>query len=129
MARPGNGWGRFLLVVVHVYREARNGEEIIRIISARAANKYEVRVYSAQAAYQTAAGSSRPAGGKAGIRNRLLGYTAAIRGTTGIGLPTEIKAAGRGASGQGISGLAETIRGRLFDPHQRHRSEEHTSEL
>ena len=39
--------GRFLLVVVHVYREARNGEEIIRIVSARAANKYEVRVYSA----------------------------------------------------------------------------------
>jgi uncharacterized DUF497 family protein len=37
--------GRFLLVVVHVYREAENGEEIIRIISARAANKRESRVY------------------------------------------------------------------------------------
>ena len=37
--------GRSLLVVVHVYREAENGEEIIRIISAREANKHEGRVY------------------------------------------------------------------------------------
>jgi uncharacterized protein len=37
--------GRFLLVVAHVYREAENGEEIIRIISAREANKHEGRVY------------------------------------------------------------------------------------
>ena len=37
--------GRSLLVVVHVYREAENGEEIIRIISAREANKREGRVY------------------------------------------------------------------------------------
>ena len=37
--------GRFLLIVVHVYREAENGEEIIRIISAREANQHEGRVY------------------------------------------------------------------------------------
>jgi len=37
--------GRFLLVVAHVYREAENGEEIIRIISAREANQHEGRVY------------------------------------------------------------------------------------
>jgi hypothetical protein len=37
--------GRFLLIVVHVYREAENGEEIIRIISARKASEYEGRVY------------------------------------------------------------------------------------
>jgi uncharacterized DUF497 family protein len=37
--------GRFLLLVVHVYREAENGEEIIRIISAREANQHEGRVY------------------------------------------------------------------------------------
>lgn len=37
--------GRSLLVVVHVYRETENGEEIIRIISAREANKHEGRVY------------------------------------------------------------------------------------
>jgi hypothetical protein len=34
-----------LLVVVHVYREAENGEEIIRIVSARKANKREGRIY------------------------------------------------------------------------------------
>ena len=33
--------GRSLLVVMHVYRGAENGEEIIRIISAREANKHE----------------------------------------------------------------------------------------
>ncbi len=32
-------------MVVHVYREAENGEEIVRIISAREANKRESRVY------------------------------------------------------------------------------------
>jgi uncharacterized DUF497 family protein len=37
--------GRFLLIVVHVYRESENGEEIIRIISAREANQHEGRVY------------------------------------------------------------------------------------
>jgi uncharacterized protein len=37
--------GRVLLMVVHVYREAENGEEIVRIISARKANKRESRVY------------------------------------------------------------------------------------
>jgi uncharacterized protein len=37
--------GRFLLVV-HVYMETENGEEIVRIISAREANKREGRVYS-----------------------------------------------------------------------------------
>ena len=41
----GMVWDRFLLVVVHVYREAQNGEEIIRIISARKANQHESRVY------------------------------------------------------------------------------------
>jgi uncharacterized DUF497 family protein len=35
-----------LLVVVHVYREAKDGEEIIRIISARKASKSESRRYS-----------------------------------------------------------------------------------
>jgi hypothetical protein len=34
-----------LLVVVHVYREAENGEEIIRIVSARKASKREGRIY------------------------------------------------------------------------------------
>jgi uncharacterized DUF497 family protein len=37
-----------LLVVVHVYREAENGEEIIRIISARKASKREGRIYLQQ---------------------------------------------------------------------------------
>ena len=40
-----------LLVVVHVYREDHvNGEEIIRIISAREANQRERRIYIQQAA-------------------------------------------------------------------------------
>jgi hypothetical protein len=34
-----------LVVVVHVYREAQDGEEIIRIISARKASKGEGRKY------------------------------------------------------------------------------------
>ena len=38
-----------VLVVVHVYREDRHGEEIIRIISARAAEKSDVRRYRRQA--------------------------------------------------------------------------------
>jgi uncharacterized DUF497 family protein len=37
--------GGFLLVVVHAYIEAENGEEIIRIVSAREANQHEGRVY------------------------------------------------------------------------------------
>jgi uncharacterized DUF497 family protein len=40
-----------LLLVVHVYREERqNGEEIIRIISAREANQRERRIYFQKAA-------------------------------------------------------------------------------
>ena len=38
-----------VLLVVHVYREEHNGEEIIRIISARAAEKHELRRYTEQA--------------------------------------------------------------------------------
>ena len=38
-----------ILLVVHAYREDRNGQEIIRIISARAAEKHEVRRYQKQA--------------------------------------------------------------------------------
>ena len=38
-----------VLLVVHVYREESNGEEIIRIISARGAEKNEVRRYQEQA--------------------------------------------------------------------------------
>jgi hypothetical protein len=34
-----------LLIVVHIYREANNGEEIIRIISARKASTRESRAY------------------------------------------------------------------------------------
>jgi uncharacterized DUF497 family protein len=37
-----------VLLVVHVYREEHNGEEIIRIISARAAEKRELRRYQEQ---------------------------------------------------------------------------------
>jgi uncharacterized DUF497 family protein len=36
--------------VVHVYREQKNGKEITRILSARAAEKHEVRLYLEQAA-------------------------------------------------------------------------------
>jgi len=43
---PGEG---LLVVVVHVYRESENGEEIIRIISARPAEKRDVRRYQEQA--------------------------------------------------------------------------------
>lgn len=38
-----------LLVVAHVYRENKHGEEIIRIISAREAEKRDIRRYQAQA--------------------------------------------------------------------------------
>jgi uncharacterized DUF497 family protein len=34
-----------VLLVVHVYRENRHGKEIIRILSARGAEKHEVRKY------------------------------------------------------------------------------------
>ncbi len=37
-----------VLLVVHVYREDNRGEEIIRIISARAAEKHEIRRYQGQ---------------------------------------------------------------------------------
>jgi uncharacterized DUF497 family protein len=37
-----------VLLVVHVYREEHNGEEVIRIISARAAEKHEIRRYQDQ---------------------------------------------------------------------------------
>jgi uncharacterized DUF497 family protein len=38
-----------VLLVVHAYREDKDGEEIIRIISARAAEKHETRRYQEQA--------------------------------------------------------------------------------
>ncbi len=38
-----------LLVVAHVYREGEHGEEIIHIISAREAEKRDIRRYQAQA--------------------------------------------------------------------------------
>ena len=41
------------LVVVHAYREESHGEEIIRIISARAAEKHEVRRYRKQTMERT----------------------------------------------------------------------------
>ncbi len=47
-ARIERGAGAVLLVV-HVYREDYRGEEIIRIISARAAEKHEIRRYQEQA--------------------------------------------------------------------------------
>lgn len=37
-----------MLLVVHVYREEHNGEEIVRIISAREAEKHEVGRYQEQ---------------------------------------------------------------------------------
>ncbi len=42
---PGVG---AVLLVVHVYREDYRGEEIVRIISARAAEKHEIRRYHEQ---------------------------------------------------------------------------------
>jgi len=38
-----------VLLVVHAYREDCHGEEIIRIISARRAEKHEIRRYQEQA--------------------------------------------------------------------------------
>lgn len=38
-----------VLLVVHVYREDKDGEKIIRFISARAAEKHEIRRYQEQA--------------------------------------------------------------------------------
>ena len=38
-----------VLLVIHVYREGDHGEEVIRIISARAAEKHEIRRYQGQA--------------------------------------------------------------------------------
>ena len=40
--------GRSVLLVVHAYRESEHGEEIIRIISARKADKHDVRRYQEQ---------------------------------------------------------------------------------
>jgi uncharacterized protein len=40
--------GVAVLLVVHVFREQTNGEEIIRIVSARAAEKHELRKYQKQ---------------------------------------------------------------------------------
>ncbi len=40
--------GSAVLIVVHVYREEQNGEETIRIISARAAENHEVSRYQEQ---------------------------------------------------------------------------------
>lgn len=47
MAQPAPD-AAILLVVAHVYREDKHGEEIIRIISAREAEKREIRRYQAQ---------------------------------------------------------------------------------
>ena len=44
--RPGIG---AVLLVVHAYREDSHGEEIIRIISARRADKHDFRRYQEQA--------------------------------------------------------------------------------
>jgi uncharacterized DUF497 family protein len=41
--------GAAVLLVVHAYRESRHGEEVIRIISARRAEKREIRRYQEQA--------------------------------------------------------------------------------
>ena len=38
-----------VLLVVHAYRKEHHGEEIIRIISARRAEKHEIRRYQKQA--------------------------------------------------------------------------------
>jgi uncharacterized DUF497 family protein len=38
-----------VLLVIHAYREDDHGEEVIRIISARAAEKHEIRRYRKQA--------------------------------------------------------------------------------
>jgi uncharacterized DUF497 family protein len=38
-----------VLLVVHAYKEDRDGEQIIRIVSARRADKHELRRYQEQA--------------------------------------------------------------------------------
>ena len=48
MAQPAAD-AAILLVVAHVYREDEHGEEIIRIISRREAEKRDIRRYQAQA--------------------------------------------------------------------------------
>jgi len=48
MAQPAAD-AAILLVVVHVYREVHNGEEIIRIVSARQAENRDIGRYQAQA--------------------------------------------------------------------------------
>jgi uncharacterized DUF497 family protein len=40
---------RAVLLVVHAYREENHGEEIVRTISPRAAEKHEIRRYQKQA--------------------------------------------------------------------------------
>jgi len=40
--------GAAVLLVVHAYQENRHGEEVIRIISARRAEKHEIRRYQEQ---------------------------------------------------------------------------------
>ncbi|MGH9624955.1 MAG: BrnT family toxin [Bryobacteraceae bacterium] len=47
-ARIGSGTSA-VLFVVHVYREDIHGEEIVRIVSARRAEKHELRRYQEQA--------------------------------------------------------------------------------
>ena len=47
-ARKLNLRAQPLLLVVHAYREDDHGEEIIRIISARAAEKHDIRRYLEQ---------------------------------------------------------------------------------
>ena len=47
----GRVGGAAIYIVVHVYRGEKDGEEIIRIVSARDANQGESRRYLQQAAY------------------------------------------------------------------------------
>ena len=48
---PIESEGSPVLLVVHAYREDDHGEEVIRIISARRAEKREIRRYQEQAAH------------------------------------------------------------------------------
>jgi uncharacterized protein len=48
-AIPVEDGAMLILLVVHVYREDQDGEEIIRIISARRAGQHDVRRYKEQA--------------------------------------------------------------------------------
>jgi uncharacterized DUF497 family protein len=47
----GRVGGTATYIVVHVYREGKDGEEIVRIVSARDANQRESRRYFQQAAH------------------------------------------------------------------------------